>query len=79
MLIESMALLHDFVKVKCPCGAMWRGSMVSPTTYMDSTRRKKERFFLSMKMHNCVAPCMLHKIQSLTTIKKKNGFLGSSF
>jgi hypothetical protein len=50
MLIESMGLLRDFVKVECPCGAMWRGIMVSSTTYMDSTRRKKNKNFLSMKM-----------------------------
>jgi hypothetical protein len=79
MLIEIMGSLHDFAKVKCPCGAMWRGIMVPPIAYMDSTRRKKGFFFfVNEDAHLC---CSLRDSQDLITNnnKENNGFLGSSF
>jgi hypothetical protein len=79
MLIESMSLLCDFAKVKCPSGAMWKGIMVSPTIDMDSTRRKKgNNFFVNEDAQLC---CSLHDSQDSITSnnKENNGFLGSGF
>ncbi len=79
MLIKNMGLLCDFAKVKCLCGVIWRGIMVSPTIDMDSMRRKKgNNFFVNEHAQLC---CSLHDSQySITSNNKKNnGFLDRVF
>jgi hypothetical protein len=46
-----MGLASDFVKVRCPCGALWRGTVASPIANMDSmsSKGKKGKKKLSMR------------------------------
>jgi hypothetical protein len=37
ILIVITSLVSNFVGIKCPCGAMWKGNMALATSNMDST------------------------------------------
>jgi hypothetical protein len=60
-----MGLASDFVEVRCPCGALWRGAMASPIANMDSTYQKerKEKNIVDEDMKLCHS--ILHVSQDL--------------